>query len=357
MTSMFKRFNLSSQLKADAKQREEEASVGSKEEKYIDHFPARPLSPSQSERSYGTSTEDSESKSPVKAKAIDTYPYADVRQHEIGVFAEQMYSLSLAEDIINRTYTFNPNASKVYKGPYFDDVEYQRAEEERIQKEHYERFGKYKDTYENPNVPKFEHPKVWISNGSKKTSEAVITSMRFLENNGLELQNCVFCECMSYGAEASCLASSFRIRWALSIEISEESRQLGYSRLRDMGKWAMEHTEMCVSRFQDHLALDANVAYFDTAHIGTLDEGPIIHKFLICCKKLLGGTYVILLTRCTDFNPDDYNCNYMQIILRSKVSRECLDEANLWICKIVFKPEFSFLGTSLKAASNQSKLV
>ena len=321
---MFSRFSLSNKLKAEAKEREESAHIDdSKGSTYIDHFPTRrPQSPSQSERSYGTTSSESEAKVPTKI--IDTFPYADIQQSEIRVFADQMYTMSLAEDIINRTYTFNPNAGKIYVGPYFDDVQHKK--------------DRYNDTYENPNVPKFEHSKVWISNRSKKTSETVITSMRFLENNGLELKNCVFCECMSYGAEACCLVSSFRVRWALAIEISEESRQLGWSRLKALGKWAMEHTEMCVSRFEDHLALDANVVYFDTEHIGTLDEGPIIQKFLGCCKKLLGGTYIVLLTRCTDFNPKDYDCDYMQIILRSKVSRECLDEANLWICKIVFKP-------------------
>lgn len=330
---MLSRFSLSSKLKAEAKEREEDAHIdGQKPSPQTQLFLSRqPHSPSQSERSYGTTTDSSASEAKVPEKMIDTFPYADIKQSEIAAFTEQMYSMSIAEDIINQTYTFNPNAGKIYEGPYFDNVEYKRAMDER--------FGKYKETYDNPNIPKFEHPKVWISSRSKKTSETVITSMRFLENNGLELKNCIFCECMSYGAEASCIVSSFRIRWALAIEISEESRQLGWSRLKAMGKWAIEHTEMCVSRFQDHLALDANVIYFDTDHIGTLDEGPIIRKFLVCCKKLLGGTYIVLLTRCTDFNPQDYDCDYMKIILRSKVSRGCMDEANLWICKIVFTPE------------------
>ena len=352
---MFSRFSLSSKLKADAKQREEDAKItDSKGEAQIDHYPTgQSLSPSQSENSYGTSTVSNDPG--AKTRVIDTYPYSDIKQSEIGKFAEQMYSMSLAEDAINETYTFNPNIGKIYKGPYFEDKEDKKTEDEMIRKKNFERFGEYKDTYDNPNIPKFKHPEVWISNGSKKTSEAVITSMRFLENNGLELKNCVFCECMSYGAEACCLVSSFRIRWALAIEISEESRQLGWSRLRACGKWAMEHTEMCVSRFQDHLALDANVAYFDTAHIGTLDEGPIIRKFLVCCEKLLGGTFVVLLTRCTDFNPKDYDCAYLQTILRSKVSRGNLDEANLWICKIVFKPVYSFAGTAINAAANLKK--
>lgn len=107
-----------------------------------------------------------------------------------------------------------------------------------------------------------------MSTGSKKTSEAVITSVRFLVNQGLELSNACFCECMAYGAEACCLVSAFRIRWAIAIEISEQSRQLGWSRLRKLGRWAMEHTEMCVSRLQDHIALDADICYLDTAHMG-----------------------------------------------------------------------------------------
>ena len=200
--------------------------------------------------------------------------------------------------MINKTYTFNLGQGP-YLGPYFEDVEFKRQEEEKAEKERM-RMEKVmgKETYGNPNVPKFQHPEEWISTMSKKTSEAVITSVRFIENQGLLLENACFCECMAYGAEACCLVAAFRLRWAIAIEMSEESRQLGWSRLSKLGKWAIEHTEMCVSRLHDHLAVDADIAYLDTEHLGPLDEGPLICKFLQCSRRLLSGSYLILLTRC-----------------------------------------------------------
>ncbi len=87
--------------------------------------------------------------------------------------------------------------------------------------------------------------------GSKRTSEAVIIALRFMEKNHLNLSTACFCECLAYGAEACCLVSAFKLRWAVSIELNEESRALGWSRLSRTSQWAIDHTEMCVSRVQD----------------------------------------------------------------------------------------------------------
>merc|ERR1711991_136841 len=151
--------------------------------------------------------------------------------------------------------------------------------------------------------------------------------------------------------------SAFRIRWAISIELSEQSRQLGWSRLRKLGRWAMEHTEMCVSRLQDHIALDADICYLDTAHMGGLDEGPLILKFLHCSRRLLSGSFLILLTRCQEFDPNDYGCYHVKLVLATMVSRGCTDESNVWILRIQTEEQYTQnFGTVIDKARAQDKM-
>ena len=123
---------------------------------------------------------------------------------------------------------------------------------------------------------------------------------------------------MAYGAEACCLVSAFKLRWCLSIEIDDKSRALAWSRLKQLGTWATAHTELCVSRLQDHLALDTDIAYLDTEHLGALDEGILIEIFLRCCKKLLSGSFLVLLTRATELIPSDWNADFVEVILQSR---------------------------------------
>ena len=190
---------------------------------------------------------------------IDVFPYGDISQKDIRKFSEQMFELSRAKDIINR------------------------------------------------------------SDKSSRTVEAITISFRFLEKLGLDLSNACFCETFAYGAEACCLASAFKLKWSLSIEINEESRAIGWSRLKKLGQWAIDHTEMCISRVQDHLALDSHIAYLDTEHAGNLDEGILLEAFLVASKKLLPGSYLILLTRSLEFDPTDWKVDYVEVILKSRL--------------------------------------
>ena len=52
---------------------------------------------------------------------------------EIAKFADQMYDISLAEDVINMSFTFNLGDGP-YLGPYFEDIEFKRREDEKAEK-------------------------------------------------------------------------------------------------------------------------------------------------------------------------------------------------------------------------------
>jgi hypothetical protein len=67
-----------------------------------------------------------------------------------------------------------------------------------------------------------------------------------------------------------------------------------------------------------------------------MDEGTLIDAFLISCRRLLRGTYLVLLTRTKNFDPADWNAeSYVSIVLTAVVSIGRVDEANMWVCKIL----------------------
>jgi len=92
-------------------------------------------------RNPSSSSATSEESRDSTTQIIDVFPYGDILQKDISIFATQMFDLSHAESIIARP----------------------------------------------------DH--------SKRTSEAVIVALRFIEKNKLNLSNACFCECFGNGAE------------------------------------------------------------------------------------------------------------------------------------------------------------
>ena len=125
---------------------------------------------------------------------------------------------------------------------------------------------------------------------SKRTVEAITVSLRFLEQEeNLVFKYAKFCECMGFAAEACCFAAAFGFKAMESIEITPEGCQLGYIYIKMVSEEAAATFSSAVSRFQERMAIEAEVNYLDTEHVGDLDEGLLIRSFLMCCKQILPG--------------------------------------------------------------------
>ena len=170
---------------------------------------------------------------------------------------------------------------------------------------------------------------------SKRTVEAITVALRFLEQEeNLPFKYCTFCECMGFAAEACCYASAFGFKSLISIEISEDSTKLGYIYLKMIGEEAAQTFSSSVSRFQERIAVDAEVVYFDCEHIGDLDEGLMIQSFLNTTRTLLVGSFCIMVTNSPNLKLAQWGAeNHLQIILPTTVAKGAADQGYMWLMR------------------------
>jgi len=174
---------------------------------------------------------------------------------------------------------------------------------------------------------------------SKRTVEAITVTMRFLEQNeGFVFRHAGFCECMGFAAEACVYASAFGFKTLESIELCEASTKLGYCYLRMMGEKEAASFSSAVSRFQERMGIHCEVNYFDTIHLGDLDEGILIQAYLDSCKRILPGSYAILVTKHPGFKLSSYNIDYLKIILPTTVAATHDDEGYVYMMKRLSMP-------------------
>jgi len=94
--------------------------------------------------------------------------------------------------------------------------------------------------------------------------------------------------------------------------------------------------QFCRISINRRLALDADIAYLDTEHIRDMDEGLLIDAFLKTCRRLLRGSYLVLVTRAQEFDPADWGAeSFVDVVLTAAVSLAHEDEANMWVCRIL----------------------
>ncbi len=169
---------------------------------------------------------------------------------------------------------------------------------------------------------------------SSRTVEAITVSLRFLQQQeNFIFKHAKFCECMGFAAEACCFAAGFGFKHMESIEITPESCKLGYIYLKMVSEEAAATFSSAVSRFQERMAIEAEVNYLDTEHVGDLDEGLLIHSFLSCCRMIQPGNYAILVTKNPDFKLEDYDVDYLKLILPTTVAKGQSDEGYVWVLK------------------------
>lgn len=170
---------------------------------------------------------------------------------------------------------------------------------------------------------------------SKRTLEAITVSLRFLDQNeGLKFQYCTFCEAMGLAAEACCYASAFGFKSLVSIETHEEFSKLGYIYIKMANEEAAHTFSSSVSRFQERIPVDAEIVYFDVAHIGDLDEGLMIQSFLNTTRVLLVGSYCILITNSPTLKLEQWNAqDHLVIVLPTTVAKGHPDEGYMWVMR------------------------
>lgn len=174
-----------------------------------------------------------------------------------------------------------------------------------------------------------------------KTMEAVILSLRYLENTEHQtLNRCIFIDLMAQCGEAVLYASAFGFSRLITLELSEDSKS---EAIRIIGQIPLlsEKVTVLIGSFHDYFPCDAQVYYCDLCRVvnprGMMDEGVLVNKLFSLFENLLPGVFLILITWMPEFSASkDFKAPWMKRLLKATVHHGLPDESTLWIYGLDF---------------------
>lgn len=145
--------------------------------------------------------------------------------------------------------------------------------------------------------------------------DAILLPFRMLKDLfDLNLQECRFIDCLGYGCAAALYASSFGVQYIKSIEFSKKGFEIGKKIASEVVNYRRESshyaagTEVVITEgcMLDYFEFDANVAYLDCSLLdgdaSLLDEGIMLSLFFGLVRRMLPGSFLIVLTVNTPLN-------------------------------------------------------
>eukprot|EP01041_Mallomonas_annulata_P000644 gene644-1244_t len=161
--------------------------------------------------------------------------------------------------------------------------------------------------------------------------EAILICLRHLyTKHNVKFDDKMFMDCLSLDGETILLASSFMFDQLYGIELSQSSMETALTRLENFSE-IKDKIKFRVGSFQDYFLCNADVVFIDCTIIGPyLDEGCLLYSFYSCCRSLLPGSYVIILTRLDQIDTVDTN---LELILHAQVCNGSSEEAFMWLFK------------------------
>lgn len=166
--------------------------------------------------------------------------------------------------------------------------------------------------------------------------EAIAISLGYL-NNFVELKNCFFIDSFAFGVETCCYATVFGIKNLLCLEVSDihnESNATLLNRLR-----LNDIIKVRVGSLQDMFRFDVDIIYLNCTSIyisDLLDEGVLINMIFEMSKKVLPGTYLILVTMLSDLRPaQDFASPHIDVEMSSCMCGKTDEISYVWVCKVI----------------------
>jgi len=131
-----------------------------------------------------------------------------------------------------------------------------------------------------------------------RTMTSVLISFQQIKHKyNIIFKNKSFLDCMSFGAKASLYATHFGLSSTTSIEFSQAGFNQAKKSIAYFGDNPLiSSIQLKLGRFQDYFQFDSDIIYFDSILLGPyLDEYHIFNSFFTCCKRLLPGSFLIIL--------------------------------------------------------------
>ena len=165
--------------------------------------------------------------------------------------------------------------------------------------------------------------------------EAVIVGLGFLSKAcHLDFEHSTFADMMAHGCEGVLFASAFKFQNYLDVEINKD----GYSKAIDnLSKIPQLKTsvEIRIGSIQDYFPFHAEVVYLDCTKLSDsmCDEGILVEMFFRLARRMLAGSYLLLVTIMDNLTPDDFGADHLQSLSRSRICIGSQKESMMWIYK------------------------
>jgi hypothetical protein len=176
--------------------------------------------------------------------------------------------------------------------------------------------------------------------------DCLVVALRFLQDSCcLDLNGCLFLDCLSFGGSSSIYAKCFGFKATHGIELSEKSYQCIQRSIATMATELIFAANSCtfvVGSMQDYFQPDADVVYVDFATFcrdSMLDEGVLMLTVFALLRQLTPGSYAIIITlsmnlttsKCRELGAGILHCVFQQEIARKEYGDE---RCKLWILKV-----------------------
>lgn len=171
------------------------------------------------------------------------------------------------------------------------------------------------------------------------TFEAIIFSLTFLKDNcHVDFRAKSLVDCLDvHGGEAIFLASTFNVHNMLSISMTEGNVDFLHQRLAKL-EYLRPKIDAVVGSLSDLTPLDFDIFYLDCAPLrrSMLDEGVLVNTFFNILRRVLPGSYAILLTQMPEMEPEtDFEARHIRKLTRMLLRKDTYDECTCWVFMIV----------------------
>jgi hypothetical protein len=268
------------------------------------------------------------------------YPFNHITEEEVTKRANELEVSYRVRDVLSRT-EYIP----VVRGPKLSLLEMAQVESQKKAKSK-ARPAPPKETTASSSMEQKaetkkggEQKRATENDNESITFEALIFSLSFLRDNfHVDFRAKCFVDCMdAHGGEAIFLASTFNVHNMLSISMTEGNVDFLHQRLSKL-EYLRPKIEAASGSLADLTPLDFDIFYLDCAPLqrSMLDEGVLINTFFNILRRVLPGSYAILLTKMREMDPEyDFDAKHIRKLTRTLMRKDALEESTCWVFMVI----------------------
>lgn len=173
--------------------------------------------------------------------------------------------------------------------------------------------------------------------GINVAMESIVVGLGFIQKYcHIDFQKSTFGDMMAEGCQGVLFASAFKFKDYINVEINDSSYSAATLYLNRIPK-LKACVECRMGSMQDYFPFHAEVVYLDCTKTcdSMCDEGFQINLFFRLARRMVPGSYLLLVTILDSLSPDDFSADHLHLLSFSRICIGSRAESTLWIFKII----------------------